>query len=77
MMDRAATGASLTLMVHPHVLRHACGFALASAGHDTRALQALGNRNIPLHGSRPVQNIWKPAAITMPSKQFGDPSTSG
>jgi site-specific recombinase XerD len=28
-------------------LRHACGFALANAGHDTRALQAwLGHRNI-------------------------------
>ena len=47
MMDRAATGASLTLKVHPHVLRHACGFALANAGHDTRTLQAyLGHRNI-------------------------------
>ena len=29
------------------MLRHACGFALANAGHDTRALQAyLGHRNI-------------------------------
>jgi site-specific recombinase XerD len=29
------------------VLRHACGYALANAGHDTRALQAwLGHRNI-------------------------------
>jgi integrase len=28
-------------------IRHACGFALANAGHDTRALQAyLGHRNI-------------------------------
>ena len=28
-------------------LRHACGFALANRGHDTRALQAyLGHRNI-------------------------------
>jgi site-specific recombinase XerD len=32
---------------HPHMLRHACGFALANAGHDTRALQAyLGHKNI-------------------------------
>jgi len=32
---------------NPHMLRHACGFALANAGHDTRALQAwLGHRNI-------------------------------
>jgi hypothetical protein len=24
----------------PHMLRHGCGYALANAGHDTRALQA-------------------------------------
>ena len=30
-----------------HMLRHACGFALANAGHDTRGLQAwLGGHNI-------------------------------
>jgi integrase len=47
MMQRAAKTAALTLKVHPHMLRHACGFALANAGHDTRALQAyLGHRNI-------------------------------
>jgi site-specific recombinase XerD len=32
---------------HPQMLRHACGFALANAGHDTRTLQAyLDHRNI-------------------------------
>src|SRR5271154_1246140 len=32
---------------YTHMLRHGCGFALANAGHDTRALQAyLGHRNI-------------------------------
>ena len=46
MVERAATVASLKLKVHPHMLRHACGFALANSGH-TRALQAyLGHRNI-------------------------------
>jgi site-specific recombinase XerD len=31
----------------PHMLRHGCGFALANAGRDTRALQAwFGHRNI-------------------------------
>jgi site-specific recombinase XerD len=31
----------------PHMLRHACGYALANKGHDTRALQAyLGHKNI-------------------------------
>ncbi|MCM4604482.1 tyrosine-type recombinase/integrase, partial [Escherichia coli] len=33
--------------VHPHMLRHACGFALADNGVDTRLLQDyLGHRNI-------------------------------
>jgi type 1 fimbriae regulatory protein FimB/type 1 fimbriae regulatory protein FimE len=47
MMERTAEAAGLNLKVHPHMLRHACGFALANAGHDTRALQAyLGHKNI-------------------------------
>jgi type 1 fimbriae regulatory protein FimB/type 1 fimbriae regulatory protein FimE len=47
MIQRAAARAELGLKVHPHMLRHACGFALANAGHDTRAVQAyLGHRNI-------------------------------
>jgi type 1 fimbriae regulatory protein FimB/type 1 fimbriae regulatory protein FimE len=27
--------------IYPHMLRHACGYALANKGHDTRALQVL------------------------------------
>jgi len=47
MMERAAQAGGLKLKVHPHMLRHACGFALANAGHDTRELQAsLGHKNI-------------------------------
>jgi type 1 fimbriae regulatory protein FimB/type 1 fimbriae regulatory protein FimE len=47
MVERAGERAGLALKVHPHMLRHACGFALANAGRDTRALQAyLGHRNI-------------------------------
>jgi site-specific recombinase XerD len=47
MVERAGLAAGLGLKVHPHMLRHACGFALANAGHDTRSLQAyLGHRNI-------------------------------
>jgi site-specific recombinase XerD len=35
------------LKVHPHMLRHACGYELANRGVDTRALQGyLGHRNI-------------------------------
>ena len=39
--------AELPFPVHPHMLRHACGFALANGKHDTRAIQEwLGHRNI-------------------------------
>jgi type 1 fimbriae regulatory protein FimB len=39
--------AGLSVEAHPHMLRHACGFALADQGADTRLLQdSLGHRNI-------------------------------
>lgn len=37
---RAGKLASIPFPVHPHQLRHACGYYLASQGHDTRAIQA-------------------------------------
>jgi len=48
MIERAAQAAGLTeLKPHPHCLRHACGYALASRGTDTRTIQAwLGHANI-------------------------------
>jgi type 1 fimbriae regulatory protein FimB/type 1 fimbriae regulatory protein FimE len=47
MVERAGTQAKLGFKAHPHMLRHATGYALASKGHDTRALQAyLGHKNI-------------------------------
>jgi site-specific recombinase XerD len=45
----ARTGqlAGLPFAPHPHQLRHACGYYLASRGHDTRAIQDyLGHQNI-------------------------------
>ena len=43
----SALGRPLGFKAHPHMLRHACGYALANKGHDTRALQAsLGHCNI-------------------------------
>lgn len=39
--------AGLPVAVHPHMLRHACGYALADQGADTRLIQDyLGHRNI-------------------------------
>lgn len=47
MVERAGIAGKLGFKAHPHMLRHACGFALANKGHDTRALQAyLGHKNI-------------------------------
>jgi integrase len=47
LVERAGAAACFKFKAHPHMLRHACGFALANKGHDTRSLQAyLGHRNI-------------------------------
>jgi type 1 fimbriae regulatory protein FimB/type 1 fimbriae regulatory protein FimE len=47
MITRLGKAAKMPFGVHPHMLRHACGFKLANDGHDTRALQHyLGHKNI-------------------------------
>jgi integrase len=44
---RAGKLAGLPFVPHPYRLRHACGYYLASRGHDTRAIQDyLGHQNI-------------------------------
>jgi integrase len=44
---RAGDVAELGFPVHPHMLRHGCGFKLANDGQDTRSIQAyLGHKNI-------------------------------
>lgn len=44
---RAGREADLPFPVHPHMLRHACGFYLANKGVDTRSIQHyMGHRNI-------------------------------
>jgi site-specific recombinase XerD len=47
MLARTSAEAKFPFLVHPHMLRHACGFKLANDGQDTRALQHyLGHKNI-------------------------------
>ena len=47
LVKRAGEIAKLPFPVHPHMLRHAKGYALANAGHDTRAIQDyMGHKNI-------------------------------
>jgi type 1 fimbriae regulatory protein FimB len=46
---RTAAGRASLPGVHPHTLRHSCGFALADKGHDLRLIQDyLGHRD-PRH----------------------------
>jgi site-specific recombinase XerD len=47
LIQRVGEAAKMPFPIHPHMLRHACGFELATDGHDTRALQHyLGHKNI-------------------------------
>src|SRR3990170_4429091 len=63
---RAGELAEVGFPVHPHMLRHATGYYLASKGQDTRAIQAyMGHKNIQhtvryteLSPDR-VKNFWK------------------
>lgn len=63
----AGKQAALPLTAHPHMLRHACGYALADNGVDTRLIQDyLGHRNIrhtvryTASSSARFEGIWKP-----------------
>ena len=43
----AGMKAGFPFSIHPHMLRHACGFYLANQGFDTRAIQYyMGHKNI-------------------------------
>jgi type 1 fimbriae regulatory protein FimB/type 1 fimbriae regulatory protein FimE len=47
MLARLGAAAGLDFPVHPHMLRHACGYKLANDGQDTRSLQLyLGHKHI-------------------------------
>ncbi|MBF6558617.1 MAG: tyrosine-type recombinase/integrase [Acidimicrobiales bacterium] len=44
---RAGELAGFIFPVHPHMLRHGCGYKLTNEGHDTRSIQAwMGHKNI-------------------------------
>jgi site-specific recombinase XerD len=47
LIARAGEAAGFEFQIHPHMLRHSCGYKLANDGIDTRTLQAyLGHRSI-------------------------------
>jgi site-specific recombinase XerD len=52
MVERAGETARFDMKIHPHMLRHACGFKLANDDVDTRTIQAyLGHKSIQ-HAAR-------------------------
>lgn len=47
LLARIGAASGFGFGVHPHMLRHACGYKLANDGQDTRAIQHyLGHKNI-------------------------------
>ncbi|EDD5390494.1 tyrosine-type recombinase/integrase [Salmonella enterica subsp. enterica serovar Enteritidis] len=65
---QAGHRAGLSIDTHPHMLRHACGYALADNGVDTRLIQDyLGHRNIrhtvryTASSASRFEGIWQPA----------------
>ncbi|EAU6886244.1 tyrosine-type recombinase/integrase [Salmonella enterica] len=66
-ISQAGRRAGLSIDAHPHMLRHACGYALADNGVDTRLIQDyLGHRNIrhtvryTASSAARFENIWQP-----------------
>jgi site-specific recombinase XerD len=66
MIERAGEAAGLKIKVHVHMLRHACGYALANRGMDTRRLQHfLGHASITnttrytAMSPEPFKDIWR------------------
>ena len=64
LVSRLGVEAKLEFPVHPHMLRHACGFHLANRGVDTRQPAGLlGAQEHPAHGALhraladPVQGV--------------------
>jgi integrase len=66
MIERSGEAAKLPFPVHPHMLRHSCGFKLANDGQDTRAIQHyLGHRSLQSTmrytelSPKRFENFWK------------------
>ncbi|EMF07322.1 tyrosine-type DNA invertase [Serratia marcescens] len=70
--------AGLPVGSHPHMLRHACGFALADRGIDTRLIQDyLGHKNIrhtvryTASNAERFADIWASTKIKRKTRRLG------
>ena len=67
LLKQYGKAANISVVPHPHMLRHACGYSLADLCRDTRLIQYyLGHRNIShtviytASNSKRFQQIWDP-----------------
>jgi Phage integrase family len=44
LIQRVGEAAKMPFPIHPHMLRHACGFKLANDGHDTWGFRPIASR---------------------------------
>jgi type 1 fimbriae regulatory protein FimE len=44
LISRLGERAGMAFPIHPHMLRHGCGYALANAGHDTHYTELAPDR---------------------------------
>ena len=67
LIERAGVEAKMPFPVHPHMLRHACGFVLANKGTDTRTLASLSRPPLyPIDGAlhrASARSVQEPVAV--------------
>jgi integrase len=66
LFGRIGVRAKMPFPIHPHMLRHGCGYALANAGHDTRgkspamaALRCGDRRDVGTRACAPASSTAK------------------
>ncbi len=77
-ISQLGKAAGISVESHPHMLRHACGFALADRGIDTRLIQDyLGHKNIrhtvryTASNAERFEGVWYRAKNKRKSGQLG------
>jgi len=73
LFGRIGARAKMPFPIHPHMLRHGCGYALANAGHDTaRYKPILATRTSSTRCATPS---WHPIVLRISGANLTKPST--
>jgi integrase len=70
LIQRVGETATMPFPIHPHMLRHACGFKLANDGHDTRPRSNTSETRYSTPSGTPT---WRPTG----SRTFGGTDDRG